>query len=201
MLHEFSYGDLTERIRRGLIVRGGLSLNLDDVVSPVVQVADLSREPFQRDVINWCVFITSPALAANNSMVGVKWQGPGVVLVDRITLVSQVAGQLVGVYGSRNLFGAAVAGPLVFNMDSIGNIGTSGAPSSYTLQQVGLLGAKVFGAVLQLGAGAAPFFEPKASLYGAPGFTAELTVEGEAVNQAVSACFQGRYFPNLQPTV
>lgn len=80
-------GEVADRLRRALAVRGRIPTALDETVVPVVQLVDASQPPYAKDPAHGSSRHTRAALAANFSHIG--WQAAvGSILVVDSVLIS-----------------------------------------------------------------------------------------------------------------
>lgn len=76
--------ELSDRIRRSFGVRGSLSIGVDEVAVPTIQLFDASQAPFRSQGIRWWMNATQAAPAGQVPVISVVAAQPGTVLVDRV---------------------------------------------------------------------------------------------------------------------
>lgn len=83
---QIQLGELADRLRRALLVKGRLPLALDETVVPVVSLGDASQAPYAKDPALGSSRHTRAALAANFSHIG--WQAAvgSILCVDSVLI-------------------------------------------------------------------------------------------------------------------
>lgn len=81
-------GEIANRLRRFLDIRGRIPTRLDENVVPVVQLASVDDAPWRQSPITWAGWVSQPSVALLNSFVAVTLPRAdfGIFSVDRVAV-------------------------------------------------------------------------------------------------------------------
>lgn len=193
----FQVGELTARLRRGLILRGRTPFGLDETVVPVVIAADMSQPPYRLDGRSWFYVANSPASVGNLSYVCLSNNGPTDLIVDWIS--SRTAGQTIGI----GVASVAIANGTSQGITTEGLTIANGGPPFF--QFLGPVFRSDFNAVSQIAhsflripanGAANPFQRIRLGLVVPSG--GQILFEGQTANVALDFDLQGRTFDQSQ---
>lgn len=91
--------ELAARIRRALDQQDIAGGELDLTFSPELLVQDVSRPPFVQEPVYWAAPEIGAAVAAEIPHAGVRFNGPGLCVVDRILCSNATAGLFIVRFG------------------------------------------------------------------------------------------------------
>lgn len=189
--------ELASRLRRALDQQDISGGELELTFAPEVLVKDASVPPFIQDPIYWGAPEVTAAVAAQFSNAGVRFNGPGLVVVDTIICYSPTAATTF-----QLRFGHLVAALTpgistnVHDRADLRGVGVD-AVALTSIQGLQQADAVLQGTTLQIAAAGAAntsFVFSNLNIVMAAGD--DLFVTLGIVNQTLNASFQGRWFPN-----
>lgn len=91
---DIQVGDIAERLRRFLDLRGRIPARLDEIVVPTISLGDLARPPYSRDPLSGWHLGAFGAVAGEISMVGLLPQGADKLVIKKLVIVNDTAGAI-----------------------------------------------------------------------------------------------------------
>ena len=187
--------ELASRLRRALDQQDISGGELELTFTPEVLVKDASQPPFIQDPIYWAVSLAIAAVAAEFGHVGVRFNGPGLCVVDKIIAFNPSAAMAMRLRFGRTV--AALTPGLSTNVHDRADLRGIGVD---TVALTSIQGLQDSDAALQgteiavsMGPTATPAVFSELDIVMAPGD--DVFVAGNTVNQPLNASFFGRWFP------
>lgn len=187
--------ELASRLRRALDQQQISGGELELTFSPEILVKDASQPPFIQDPIYFAAPETAGPVAAELSHAGIRFNGPGLLVIDKVTFWS-VTAQFMHLRFGRTI--AALTPGLTTNVhdradlrgvgvDTVAMTSIQGLQDTDAAAQGTLLALMVAGANVQT-------VLDGLDIVMAPGD--DLFLVGQTVNLAIFSTFFGRWFPN-----
>lgn len=203
-MRDFNRGEVNQALARMLGVKGELRLDLEQLVVPTLDIADLADSPYYASSFSRGVgrSSTQAAVAAKNGFVGVR-PGERVALQVRRVIIGNPEAALAQTFAIEVMSAANISalGALTTAQMGFTSPPEAGqlAPSKLFLAAANTTGAGAVIGGCVLAASSSIILdlpEPGVCLYGDdPGGIPGLVVVGITQNQAVQAAFFGREWP------